>query len=69
VYADRLSRRRRRRRRFFSKKYSRRRRDGESFKNFQAAAAARVVSSPTGLDFFLIFACFFLKKLSIKVVF
>jgi hypothetical protein len=45
-----------------------RRRDGENFKNFQAAAT-RIVSSPTGLEFFLIFPCFFLKKLSIKVGF
>jgi hypothetical protein len=48
VSADRLS----RRRRFFPKKYSRHGRDGKNFKNFQAAAAARVVSSPTGLEFF-----------------
>jgi len=38
VKADRLSRRRRRR-------------DGENFKDFQAVIA-RVVSSPTGLEFF-----------------
>jgi hypothetical protein len=37
----------------------RRRREGKNFRNFQAAAAARVVSSLTGLEFFKIFACFF----------
>jgi hypothetical protein len=46
-----------------------RRRGGENFKNFQAAAAARVVSLPATLEFFLSFACFFLKKFSIKVFF
>jgi hypothetical protein len=45
-----------------------RRRGGESFKNFQATAVARVVCLPTGLEVFEVLHVFS-QKLSIKVLF